>query len=920
MKLKSILKQLSCEDLRSIVDYWRIHPPALEDCREDETRKSRMVDYLYPRLQLPQYFDHAYKSLRADEKDLVYFLAIHGGDVERTELIDRFFKGNEKKFEEQTARLKRKGFVFFDDLNDEEAGVVLVGVPEPFLRYVDLPPYWEGYLGNFLKDLSTQQLKHMAHHGLKLQMDTSKKNYLLTCIRRYLLEPGNLRFYIEHLPDNERQVFRSLLDKKGVSIYRDLLDLGYQKRYDHSKADFINNLLATSGLVFTAVGGPNKYNHLLMVPRDILYIINRGYEADNRSLRELDTVSIIGKEKQPAVMLDNTTGLLRDIVIFASYINRNPVKQLSNGGIGKNDLKKIMPSLSPNKTLKYVEFIALFCISKKFILGVGETWKVTNSFLKWLEDSRSCYHDLYTFWLESTEWNEEYLDGNTVHADVYPSNLINVTELRKLVLRNIENIPYNKWIDFGPFVESLLPQIDINIPKRGTLTGADRYNRPNQHIVESIIAEPMYWIGLVSLGLDDLRTLEVIGNREGPGGGGGEASRARKKGSSRGRRGERFLFRMTDLGRFVLENDYLQPEKLFSKKDDALLALDFSVPDFTVQPNLEVITPPDLNLRVFYNLNEFCDIKTIDVMSTLVISKESLREGMDKGLRGSDILNFLNESCRQEVPETVKHLIQECGTKHGEVNLGYAGGYILVGDRILLEEIKSHRRMQNYIKDIIDNKLVLLNPDVDVKKLAKEMQRLGFMPHLDSEHVHLTSEGKYHLTLSQNELFDLVALLRFLVAIEEDLGPLTEDKVRPLLERLKPDSRKVYNLTQFAESMLKSFQKRYDSATKKKFNEATSKYRKQLTRLIAASPRGTSKYDFGGPNPAAKKDDVREMLVFAIDNELPVELDYAKLNRDEINEEIEPESLEGDKLYAYCAERGAHSIYHVDRIKTAKLL
>src|SRR3972149_1345274 len=104
---------------------------------------------------------------------------------------------------------------------------------------------------------------------------------------------------------------------------------------------------------------------------------------------------------------------------------------------------------------------------------------------------------------------------------------------------------------------------------------------------------------------------------------------------------------MTDLGRFVLENDYLQPEKLFSKKDDALLALDFSVPDFTVQPNLEVITPPDLNLRVFYNLNEFCDIKTIDVMSTLVISQESLREGMDKGLRGTDILTFLNESCRK---------------------------------------------------------------------------------------------------------------------------------------------------------------------------------------------------------------------------------------------------------------------------------
>lgn len=918
MKLKSILRTLSYKTLQDILDFWKIQPPTLDDELEEKHRRGIMADYLYPRLQNRQFFEGAYAQLSEEEKDLIFFLAIHGGDLEKEEVLERFFNGDAEEFDGIVTSLSSKGFVFIDDLSDEEVGAVLVGLPEPYLRYIELPSYWEGYLGNFLKDLSTQQLKTMAHTGMKLQLDSMKKNFLLSRIRKFLLNPTKLKEYISSLPTNERQVFNTLLERKGICVYRDLLDVGYQKRYDHSKADYINNLLAVSGLVFTAVHKPNKYNNLLMIPRDISYIIEKSFKPDRRSLKDLDTVSLPGRESPPTIVLDNSNSLLRDVVIFASFINRNAVKTLSNGGIGKNDLKKVLPLLSANKTVKYVSFIVLFLISKKFIIGVGGHWKVSNTFVKWLEDSQECYQDIFHYWLETSEWNEEYLDGNTVHTETSPTNLVNIPEMRKLVLKNIEIIPHDRWIDFGAFVESLMPQVEINIPKRGSQLVLERNNRPNTLVVESIIAETMYWLGLVTLGLSNIRDSERLGNRL------TDVSESAGKRIKADREQQlQFFFKLTDLGSFVLEGLYLEPQKLFeSQSHNVVTPLNYDIMEFTVQPNLEVITPPDLNLKSFYHLNEFSDIKTVDVMSTLTISKESLREGMDKGLRGEDILKFLAESSRQRLPDTVRHLISECSDKHGEVNMGFAGGYIRVDDPILLEELKSQKRIRSLIKDIVEDKLVLLAPDVNVKKLAKELQRLGFMPQLDSEQVHLTSEGRYHLSLTKEDLYYLIGALQFILAVEDELGTsVTDDRVAPLLERLKPESKSSYNLYFFAESIAKGFSKRFKSAMKKKIGEATTKYKKQVSRLITStSPRAPSKYSFSGPNPSTKKGDIKNMIDFAIDNNFEMEIKYLKANDEQVEEVVDPESADTDKLYAYCEKRDSYSVYRLDRIRQTRLL
>jgi hypothetical protein len=309
-------------------------------------------------------------------------------------------------------------------------------------------------------------------------------------------------------------------------------------------------------------------------------------------------------------------------------------------------------------------------------------------------------------------------------------------------------------------------------------------------------------------------------------------------------------------------------------------------------------------------------------MSTLQIHRESIRSGMDHGLHAEDIINFLKETTRGRVPEAIVHLIRETSEKHGEVNMGYAGGYIIVDDPILLEEIKANKRLTGAIKDIVDNRLVLLNPDVNVRKLAKELQKIGFMPRLASEHVHVVSEDTFHLSLSKEDMYTLFAALRFLLAIEDELGTnLTEDKIAPLKERLKPDPRVFYSLSFLSDSLVKTWQKNYEDATRARVEELKSKYQKQLSKIVSVSqPRRATKYSFEGPNPATEKDDVQSMLDFAIENEFEVEIDYVKADGTEVKELIQPESLEQEKVYAHCRTRDAYAVYRISRILKAKLV
>ncbi|MDX1971176.1 MAG: helicase-associated domain-containing protein, partial [Candidatus Sumerlaeia bacterium] len=448
----------------------------------------------------------------------------------------------------------------------------------------------------------------------------------------------------------------------------------------------------------------------------------------------------------------------------------------------------------------------------------------------------------------------------------------------------------------------------------------DRFTRANELVTESVLSEPLRWLGILAIGLKDEKDIEVIGSRQGDG------KTMKAKGGSRGRPRKQpqleYTFRFTDLGRFIIPKPLNEWNDIFHRHDEnEVFPLNFDVDSFIVQPTHEIIVPPDLQLPIFYKLNQLTHVKSIDVMSLMYMDKTSIRAALDRGWEAEEILEFLANTSRTPIPDSLKHLVHECAEKHGQVNMGHAGGYIVVEDELMLNQMRGSKKIAQNIKTVIDNKVVLLSVDTDVKRLAREMQKIGFMPHLESEHVSV-AEDTFTLSLNKDDMVRVIAAVRYVLGVKDEKGrEVAHDRMSPLLERLKADPKTFAVLSDLADPLIRTWTTASENLLQSKIDEVRSTYESQVHHLVtnAVARPTNSKFAYDGANPAKSKPDMIKLIDFAIDKEFDLEIEYVKANGSEVAEIIRPESLESDRLFAFCSSRKVHCAYRLERILTVKL-
>jgi hypothetical protein len=1010
MRLKSLLKAMDPDTWQGILTFWNIPAPTNGDAPPSH---DRWVDFLFSRMQNPALFRGVMARLAKSQRELLIFLALHGGALCEKELLKRQYAGDRERMRTDTETLGGQGLLYTEKWSDAEGKTrTVLGVPESFLRLIELPHFWQGYLGAFLHQLPVEHLYRIATEGLKLTNLPARREMLAHEVRIALTDPDRLRAYVEGLTETERETFLLLLQRRGVCLYRDLAEWVHHRLPEGGRASVIDDLLARSGLVFPSAAGVPKQEMVLRVPRDLYHIATHQFPRDQRCLAELDVISHVNPALAPKNVYSNGGALLRDLVIFVGYVERHSVRRLGNGGIGKNELKKILTRLSANKTLKYAQFLTFYSIRRRFLVPEGENWGVSATFVDVLRDARTLYGDIYDTWRETNEWNEEFLDGDCLHTDHPPINLLNIVELRDLVLENLARIPFDTWIDGPRFVESLLVQIDSRIPHRGGRSRLDKSNRINYLVVETVLCESLYWLGLAALGLHETTYFEELGNRQhvDSARNGGNGTAGAKDPTHRADQllnfnprpflpdGFHFYFQITPLGRSILNVHPHPAEKTataaagsattsppaatagastashtttagastashtattcartashttttcartashtttacartashtttacartasHTSAEAVVLPYLNDAMQFTVLPNLDVVAPPDLSLCVFWQLRQIAEMRHIDVMSTLALTPASVRAGMEQGWKGEDILAFLSERCPGGLPETVRHLVEECSKRFGEFVIGYAGGYILAEDQALREDLLNLKVLEPWLKDVKGEHLLLLNRSAEVQQVARELKALGFMPSVDNENVYASAEGRLRYALAPADLASLLAILRFVSGLEKDLGTdPTEEKAPPLLNLLRPSNYAQLNIDPQVETLCKRFEKAFEAALEKKIEAATSKYRRQMRGVLAHKRPARARPAYAGANPATTPEAVREMLHFAIEHESVVSLQHRRSTGEEVVEQVRPESISGDKLYAFCEEDQSYCAYRITRISSARM-
>lgn len=156
---------------------------------------------------------------------------------------------------------------------------------------------------------------------------------------------------------------------------------------------------------------------------------------------------------------------------------------------------------------------------------------------------------------------------------------------------------------------------------------------------------------------------------------------------------------LTAAGRAVLDG----PETL-----DALLPAPST--DVVVQADLTVIVPPDAAPEVTGALARWAELESAAGARVYRLSERRLAAALQAGDDDEDILDWLTEHSRVDVPQNVDYLIRDVARRRGRLRSGTAGSYLRSDDAALLSRAVGVRAA----------KLRLLAPTVAVSSLPRE--------------------------------------------------------------------------------------------------------------------------------------------------------------------------------------------------------
>lgn len=909
LKLRALLRQLPSDKLVSISNNWGF-TKAENASPEKASTAEKLADFLYPRMNSSSYFHQMWERLSDEERDTMKFLAVHGGQMSREELAQRQFKGAVRMFRKVVDSLIEKGLAYeateLPGLHREEQWLL---VPEVFIGFIDLPLHCENFLGRLLLKVSAEDLVAMGKRVLGLaDHEVGSPLDLRYDIRKKLLDPEHLLNAVEGLPEMERLVFEDLLGRKGQCLYRDLLDSSGARKVDHSKAEFINMLAQTTGLVFTVSEGHNKYMNSLMIPRDLHYIISKRYQPDQRSLQRIEAMAGVRRNAPTLPPLDNSNDLLRDVAVYAARLDVFQPRRLTTGGINKADIKKVGALLPQAKQGRYTSFLTTYLLDSALFVDVENTWRASESLLPLLESADNAYMHLFQWWLKTTAWNELFVEGVASGGD-RPQLWTNIVELRLAVLSALASVQKDHWVDYSSFWESLVPVLDARLPK-GSGGGGYGGILSVKEAVSVIIGESLYFLGVTQIANSGAEYDTAI--------------RTRAVGKKPGDKQADFQFKLSPMGRNLANSNAITLTFNLDTHENPVAGMIPSKANWAiVQPNHEVVAPRDLSLDLTFQLARLCSIKNVDVMTTMEFSRDSLRPMMDRGAGKESILAFLQGLSRMELPPSVSQLVDESSTKRGEVRLGSSSGYIITEDKSLMEAIWRHPRLTPYIKERHGDNVLLLANDTDLQRVAKELRNQGHVPQMETGSVHSNQDNRFHLSLTEMEMQDMIAAVRFLAYAEKVLDTdLSDGRASVLAHRLQPDSTGFVLSGTGVESRARQVQKRFDQAFQKHDEEIVEKYKAQVSKLVSRSmtSRGPSKYHYKGANPAVDREDIEQLLDFAQEYELEVELLYVKQNEQETRVTVLPRAREGERLYAHNSTMETDAVYSLARVLRARLL
>ena len=815
-----------------------------------------LMDLVCKRFASTTVVESCLKGLDHEKRKLVEKLAIEGGELPYSIALQDLGGGFRHRFDDLLDALTLAGLVFRDpeSLSSDDP---LVGIPETILKSIP------GVKANdrlraIMSTFALGQLRTFAG-DLGITPIPTKKPYLVEAIRDLLIDGDSLRGYIRSLPDDQRVLLDYCLsnDVQTVGEIGEALTEGALRSLDE--------MIWKTPLFVRPATSRLRNDDEIRLAADLREALGHMAKSQGGKLEGSPEQGLSDIVEMPSETSSPGISIPQDLTTLLGLIERRNPRTLKHGGMPKGELKEAGRFFKADADPGYPDFLMLFAENVGLVKNKSNRWTVSYRRVSLLEDRAKLTRSLLNFWKSSDRWNEWAADRAATSPK--KARTEEMLSLRKEVLTALGKCPLDQWVAYPKFYKMLhRASIPFRELAEGPASGRALASRGTtaDEILRRMLSSALAWIGLVEIGNPQAfdRPLHTV---------------------------EGACFRLTEVGAHLIDPDNA-PIPTFSIPFDKNAT-------FIIQPNLEILAPPELPPADYVRLCGLSDLHSIDVVSHFQITKEAFLDAFNRASSAKNIRKFLESRSATGVPDMVKSLITECEEKHGEIRIKQASGYLEVDDPALLDELLAQKQVADQIDQRLSDKSAVILATVKPDNLAGTLSKLGYMPALDA-HGEETDDGVIQLNYRASDLSNIVA---FLEASVEFLGDHGDDEKGPatLIRQLKRSLRRSPS------APLEEAREKYAGA----FESAVKQIRESDGRAVQNA--------FQGASPASEEKDIRTLIDYAIENRMRVKLGYGDTNHQ--SRIVEPTSEDEQMLYAYCRSRKGDRVFRVDRIIQAEL-
>ncbi|MGF9916342.1 helicase-associated domain-containing protein [Paenibacillus ehimensis] len=168
---------------------------------------------------------------------------------------------------------------------------------------------------------------------------------------------------------------------------------------------------------------------------------------------------------------------------------------------------------------------------------------------------------------------------------------------------------------------------------------------------------------------------------------------------------------------------------------------------FMVQPDFELLVPPDVASKVRWEISCLADLAARDQVSVYKLSKESVKRALENGRTAAGICDFLERHALYGVPEHVRLSIGQWAKPYGKTVFTQAL-LLRCADDETARTVAKLPAASRYVKEMLNGRDFLIAA-ADAKPLAAVLEKAGFMaglpaiPAVQAETDGETNSGRY---------------------------------------------------------------------------------------------------------------------------------------------------------------------------------